>query len=68
MDREVIRRVNRQTLILVPSLALATYLIWQDWIVTFNVLLGGFISWLSLRELAWAVKKFFLGNQCFSLL
>lgn len=66
MDREVIRRINRQTIIFVPILATASYLIWQDEIVAFNVILGGFISWLSLRELAWAVKKFF-GKPMFQL-
>jgi len=66
MDKEVIKKINRQTLILVPALALASYLLWQDEIVAFNVILGGFISWLSLRELAWAVKKFF-GKPMFQL-
>jgi hypothetical protein len=66
MDREVIKRINKQTFILVPLLALASYLLWQNEIVSFNVILGGFISWLSLRELAWAVKKFF-GKTMFQL-
>lgn len=66
MDREVIKRINRQTLILVPALAGLSYLFWNDLIVTFNVILGGFLSWLSLRELAWAVKKFF-GKPMFQL-
>lgn len=66
MEREVIKRINRQTLILVPILAVASYLFWQNEIVSFNVILGGFISWLSLRELAWAVKKFF-GKPMFQL-
>jgi len=66
MDREVIKRINKQTFILVPLLALASYLLWQNEIVSFNVIIGGFISWLSLRELAWAVKKFF-GKPAFQL-
>ncbi len=66
MDKEVIRRINRQTIIFVPILAAASYLMWQNEIVAFNVILGGFISWLSLRELAWAVKKFF-GKPMFQL-
>lgn len=66
MDKEVIRRINRQTIIFVPLLTVASYLMWQDEIVAFNVILGGFISWLSLRELAWAVKKFF-GKPMFQL-
>ncbi|MDI1471709.1 MAG: hypothetical protein QMD43_01055 [Thermodesulfovibrio sp.] len=66
MDKEIIKKINRQTLILVPALALASYLLWQNEIVAFNVILGGFISWLSLRELAWAVKKFF-GKPMFQL-
>ncbi|WP_297211223.1 MULTISPECIES: ATP synthase subunit I [Thermodesulfovibrio] len=66
MDREVIKRLNRQTLILVPVLSLASYLVWENEIVALNVILGGFISWLSLRELAWAVKKFF-GKPMFQL-
>jgi len=66
MDREVIRKINRQTFILVPLLALASYLVWQNEIVAFNVILGGFISWISMRELAWAVKKFF-GKPMFQL-
>ncbi|WP_353683860.1 ATP synthase subunit I [Thermodesulfovibrio sp. 3907-1M] len=66
MDREVQKRINRQTLILVPALALASYLLWQNEIVAFNVILGGLISWFSLRELAWAVKKFF-GKPMFQL-
>lgn len=66
MDREVIKRINKQTLILVPVLAILTYLLWQNEIVAFNVILGGFISWFSLRELAWAVKKFF-GKPAFQL-
>lgn len=66
MDREVIKRVNKQTLILVPILAIAAYLLWQNEIVAFNVILGGFISWFSLRELAWAIKKFF-GKPMFQL-
>lgn len=66
MDREVIKRINRQTLILVPVLTILTYILWQNEIVAFNVILGGFISWFSLRELAWAVKKFF-GKPAFQL-
>lgn len=66
MDREVIKRINRQTLVLVPILAGISYLFWNDKIVSFNVLLGGLISWFSLRELAWAVKKFF-GKPMFQL-
>ncbi|GEM_PF-485338 len=66
MEKEVIKKINRQTLIIVPILAGLSYLIWQDWIVSFNVVLGGFISWFSLRELAWAVKKFF-GKPMFQL-
>jgi len=66
MNREVIKRVNKQTFILVPVLAIAAYLLWQNEVVAFNVILGGFISWLSLRELAWAVKKFF-GKPMFQL-
>lgn len=66
MDKEAIKRINKQTLIFVPLLAGLSYLIWQDTIVTFNVILGGFLSWLSLRELAWAVKKFF-GKPMFQL-
>ncbi|MCS7164111.1 MAG: ATP synthase subunit I [Thermodesulfovibrio sp.] len=66
MDKEVIKKINRQTFILVPFLAILSYLIWQNEIVAFNVILGGMISWLSLRELAWAVKKFF-GKPFFQL-
>ncbi len=66
MDKEVIKRINRQTLFLVPLLAVGSYFIWQKEIVAFNVVLGGFISWLSVRELAWAVKKFF-GKPLFQL-
>lgn len=66
MDREAIRRINRQTIILIPLLTLASYLLWQNELMAFNVILGGFISWLSLRELAWAVKKFF-GKPTFQL-
>lgn len=66
MDKEVIKRLNRQTLILVPVLSLASYFVWESEIVALNVILGGFISWLSLRELAWAVKKFF-GKPMFQL-
>lgn len=66
MDREVIKRINKQTLLLVPAVAVASYLLWQNETVAFNVILGGFISWLSLRELAWAVKKFF-GKPMFQL-
>lgn len=66
MDKEVIKRINKQTLILLVVLATGSYLVWQNEIVTFNVILGGLISWLSLRELAWAVKKFF-GKPMFQL-
>lgn len=66
MDREVIKRINKQTLLLVPAVGVASYLLWQNETVAFNVILGGFISWLSLRELAWAVKKFF-GKPMFQL-
>lgn len=66
MDREAIKRINRQTIILIPLLTLASYLLWQNELMAFNVILGGFISWLSLRELAWAVKKFF-GKPTFQL-
>lgn len=54
MDREVIKKINKQTSILVPVLAALSYIIWQNEIVVFNIALGGFISWLNLRELAWA--------------
>ncbi|GAB5047300.1 ATP synthase subunit I [Thermodesulfovibrio sp. TK110] len=66
MDREILKRINKQSLILLPALALASYIFWQNEIVTFNVILGGLISWFSLRELAWAVKKFF-GKPMFQL-
>lgn len=66
MDREVIKRINKQTLLLVPAVGVASYLLWQNETVAFNVILGGFISWLSLRELAWAIKKFF-GKPMFQL-
>lgn len=59
MNREAIKRINRQTFILISFLTLASYLLWQNELMAFNVILGGFISWLSIRELAWAVKKFF---------
>jgi len=58
MDREVIKKINKQTSILVPVLAALSYIIWQNEIVVFNIALGGFISWLNLRELAWAIKIF----------
>lgn len=66
MDKEAIKRINRGAIILIPILTVGSYLFWQDEIVAFNVILGGFISWLSLRELAWAVKKFF-GKPMFQL-
>lgn len=66
MDREVIRKINRQTIVLLPLIAGLSYIVSQNEIVAFNVILGGFISWLSLRELAWAVKKFF-GKPMFQL-
>ncbi|MCS7215689.1 MAG: ATP synthase subunit I [Thermodesulfovibrio sp.] len=66
MDKEVIKRINKQSLILVPVLALGSYLLWKNEIVALNVILGGLISWFSLRELAWAVKKFF-GKPMFQL-
>ncbi len=66
MDRAVIKKINKQTSILVPVLAALSYIIWQNEIVVFNIALGGFISWLNLRELAWAIKKFF-GKPMFQL-
>ncbi|MCS7202939.1 MAG: hypothetical protein NZ809_00620 [Thermodesulfovibrio sp.] len=66
MDKEVIKRINKYTFILLPLIALLSYLIWQNKVVTVNVFLGGFISWLSLRELSWAVKKFF-GTPVFQI-
>ncbi len=66
MDKETIKRINKGAIILIPILAAGSYLFWEDKIVAFNVILGGFISWLSLRELAWAVKKFF-GKPMFQL-
>ncbi len=66
MDKETIKKINKGAIILIPILAVGSYLFWQDEIVAFNVILGGFISWLSLRELAWAVKKFF-GKPMFQL-
>lgn len=66
MDQEVIKRINKHTLVLLPIVCVLSYLVWQDKVVTINVVLGGIISWLSLRELAWAVKKFF-GKPMFQI-
>lgn len=59
MDRTVAKKINRQTLIFVPVLAILSWLISGNKLVAFNVIIGGFISWLSIKELSWAVKKFF---------
>lgn len=66
MDKEVLRRINRQSFIIVPLLAGLSYVFTNDLVVSLNVILGGLLSWLSLRELAWAVKKFF-GKPMFQL-
>jgi hypothetical protein len=67
MEKEVIRKIDKQTIILIPLLTTLSYLIWQNEVIAFNIILGGFISWLSLRELAWAVKKFF-GRPMFQII
>lgn len=59
MDKTLLKKINKQSLIVLPILAVMGWLLSNSWLVAFNVLLGGLISWLSLRELAWAVKKFF---------
>lgn len=59
MEKVVLNKINKQTFISVPILALASGLLFESKLVAFNVFIGGLISWLSLRELAWAVKKFF---------
>lgn len=66
MDRTVTKKINRQALIFVSALAVLSWLISGNKLVAFNVIIGGFISWLSIKELSWAVKKFF-GKPVFQL-
>jgi len=66
VDKTVAKKINKQTLIVVPALAALSWLISGNKMVAFNVIIGGFISWLSIKELSWAVKKFF-GKPVFQL-
>jgi F0F1-type ATP synthase assembly protein I len=58
---EMIQRTTKQSLIIIPALA-ATSFFFSDWLFAFNVLLGGGISLLSFRTVAWSVRKF-IGMQ-----
>jgi hypothetical protein len=59
MDKILIKKINKRTLVVLPILTGVSWLFFNSWLATFNVILGGLISWLSLNELFWAVKKFF---------
>jgi len=59
MDKVIIKKINKQSLIVLPILAAVSWLVFNNWLAAFNVILGGVISWLSIKELSWAVKKFF---------
>lgn len=55
--QETIKRITKQSLIIIPPIAALSFF-FTDWLFAFNVLLGGVISILSFRTVAWAVRKF----------
>jgi hypothetical protein len=65
VDKEVIKKISREVLILLPIFAFLSWILW-DKIIALNIMIGGLTSWLSLKELSWAVKKFF-GKPMFQM-
>jgi len=57
----MIQKTTKYTLIIIPILAAAAFY-FTDWMYSFNIVLGGCISLLSFRAMAWAVRSF-LGTQ-----
>jgi hypothetical protein len=55
--QEMIRKITRFSIIIVPVAALAA-LFFGDWFFVLNLLIGGAISLLSFRAIVWAVRKF----------
>ena len=58
---QMIQRTTKQSLIIIPALAAASFF-FSDWLFAFNILLGGGISLFSFRTVAWSVRKF-IGMQ-----
>jgi hypothetical protein len=57
----MIRKISRFSAFIIPPIALAS-LFFADWLVAFNIALGGAMSLLSFRVIGWSVRKF-LGSQ-----
>jgi hypothetical protein len=57
MDQLMVQRITRYVLIIIPVLAGGS-LFFYEWLVGFNILLGGAIGLFSVRSIAWAAGKF----------
>jgi hypothetical protein len=55
--QEMVRKITKFSLIVLPVVALAS-LPFENWMFAVNIMLGGVISLLSFRVVAWAVRKF----------
>jgi hypothetical protein len=55
--QEMIQKITKYSVIALPPVALVS-LLFSDWLFAMNIALGGVISLLSFRTIAWAVRKF----------
>ncbi|HMK61455.1 MAG TPA: hypothetical protein VK452_09980 [Dissulfurispiraceae bacterium] len=53
----MIQKSTKYTFIIIPILAIIAFY-FTDWMFSFNIILGGLISLLSFRAMAWAVRSF----------
>jgi F0F1-type ATP synthase assembly protein I len=61
MIPQMLQRITKQTLIVIPPLAIIAYF-FAGWLFAFNLVVGGAISLFSFKAMAWAVRNF-LGQQ-----
>jgi len=54
---QMVQRITKQSLIIIPPLAVIAFL-FTDLLFAVNLLIGGAISFLSFRTMAWAVRSF----------
>jgi F0F1-type ATP synthase assembly protein I len=57
---QMLRSISKKVLILLPLLSAAAWIIWSNnWRIAFSLFIGGILSFISLRVIAWAVRRFF---------
>ncbi|MGO9379333.1 MAG: ATP synthase subunit I [Dissulfurispiraceae bacterium] len=57
MIPQMVQRITKQSLIVIPPLAAVTFF-FTDWLFAVNLVIGGAISFFSFRTMAWAVRNF----------